>query len=89
MERQAQESGHFAGIRDGKGMWVITEASEMDERSRSASGNHMGASSNPAALGVAAAEEWRHKYELLKSAHQKVTGECECYRKKTVEYEFK
>ena len=43
-------------MRESKGMYVIKEASEMDERSRSVSGNHVGANSNPKSLAHAAIE---------------------------------
>lgn len=71
-------------MRDKKGIFTINEVSELDERSRSASGNAMVTSNHhvhPANLNY---DDLLHKYELMESAHKKVSNECECYRKKSV-----
>lgn len=74
-------------MRDKKGIFVIKEANEADERSRSASGNGMAPPvrqpSNPHS------HDLQYRYELMESMNKKLSGECECLRKKSVEYEFK
>ena len=66
---------------------MIKEASEIEERSRSGSGNHVQPQlrqpTNVAQLDL------QHRYELLESINKKLSTEVECSRKACIEYEFK
>lgn len=58
----------------------------MDERSRSASGN---GTTPPVRQPSLPHSDLQYRYELMESANKKLSGECECLRRKTAEYEFK
>ena len=70
-----------------KGIFVINEASQMEQRSRSASGNQQRPQER--VLGGKVHDDLQYKYELMESANRKLATECECLRKKCIEYEFK
>ena len=70
-----------------QGIFVIKEASEIEERSRSASGNNQ--QLQPRQHNNTQLSDLQHRYDLLESVNKKISTEMECLRKKNVEYEFK
>jgi hypothetical protein len=88
-EKQKADNLYYSQqtLQESKGIFIIKEASENDERSRSASGNNVGPIVRGSGSG--AQSDLQHRYELLESVNRKLTGESECLRKKCVEYEFK
>jgi hypothetical protein len=77
----------YEHMRDKKGIFVIKEASEVDERSRSASGNGPQPQlRHPPSPLVA---DLQSKCDLLENVNKKVSSERECFRAKVTEYEYK
>lgn len=54
------------------GIFVIREASEKEERSRSASGNHP---NQPKSSAIGVGMELQYRYELMEASNKKLTNE--------------
>lgn len=60
-------------IRDKKGIFIIKEANEVDERSRSASGNNVNpALRHPSNVNLT---DLQHRYDLMESLNKKLSSE--------------